>query len=129
MRLLIRWAVSAFALFAAAWMVPGIYVEDGGGWAVFAVMAVILGFVNAILRPILKLLTCPLIIITLGLFTLVVNGLTLWISAWLANAVFGVGFYINGFWAALLGALIVSLVSVILSALLPDDQDEREEYG
>jgi putative membrane protein len=94
---------------------------------VYAVMAVILGFVNAILRPLLKLLTCPLIILTLGLFTLVINGLTLWISARLANAVFGVGFYINGFWAAFLGSLIVSLVSVILSALIPDDE-EQEDY-
>lgn len=127
MRLLIRWAVSAFALFVAAWMVPGIDVRDGAGWAVYAVMAVILGFVNAILRPLLKLLTCPLIILTLGLFTLVLNGLTLWISARLANAVFGVGFYINGFWAAFLGSLIVSLVSVILSTLIPDDE-EKEDY-
>jgi putative membrane protein len=110
-------------------MVPGIYVEDGAGWAVYAVMAVILGFVNAILRPLLKLLTCPLIILTLGLFTLVINGLTLWFSARLANVVFDVGFYINGFWAALLGALIVSLVSIVLSTLIPDDQDEGEEWG
>ncbi len=127
MRLLVRWAVSAFALFVAVWMVPGIFIEDGGGWAVYAVMAVILGFVNAILRPLLKLLTCPLIILTLGLFTLVINGLTLWLSAWLANRVFSVGFYINGFWAAFLGSLIVSLVSVILSALIPD-VDEEEDY-
>ncbi|HET89629.1 MAG TPA: phage holin family protein, partial [Chloroflexi bacterium] len=61
MKLLIRWAITSLALFAAAWLVPGISVE-GGGWVIYAVMALILGLVNAIVRPILKLLTCPLIL-------------------------------------------------------------------
>jgi putative membrane protein len=124
MKLLIRWAISAFSLFVAAWMVPGIYVADRG-WAVFAVMAVILGLVNAVIRPILKLLTCPLIVLTLGLFTLVINGLTLWFSAALANGLFDVGFYIENFWSAVLGSLIVSIVSVILSMLVKDDEKKK----
>ncbi|MFL7809494.1 MAG: phage holin family protein, partial [Anaerolineae bacterium] len=66
MRLLMRWAITAFALFVAAWLVPGISV-DSGGWVIYAAMAVILGLVNAIVRPVLKLLTCPLIVLTLGL--------------------------------------------------------------
>ncbi len=128
MKLLIRWTVSAFALFVAVWMVPGISVESDG-WVVYAVMAVILGFVNAILRPLLKILTCPLIILTLGLFTLIINALTLWIAARLANSIFGVGFYINGFWSALLGAIIVSLVSVVLNTFVRDADEDEDLHG
>jgi putative membrane protein len=119
MRILIRWAIIAFSLFVAAWLVPGIPVE-GNGWIVFAVMAVILALVNAFVRPILKILTCPLIFLTLGLFTLVINGLTLWLSSWIAVNWLDVGFHVDGFWAALLGGLIVSVVSVVLSSILRD---------
>jgi putative membrane protein len=126
MNLLIRWVISALSLFAAAWIVPGIRVDDGRGWVVYAVMAVILSLVNAFIRPLLKLLTCPLILLTLGLFTLVINGITLMIASWLANNLFNVGFYVEGFWPAFLGAIIVSLVSVILNAIVRDeDEDQR----
>ncbi len=121
MKLLIRWAISAFSLFVAAWAVTGIHVDDSGGWVVYAVMAVILGLVNAFVRPLLKLLTCPLILLTLGLFTLVVNALTMLLSAWVANNLFSVGFYIDGFWSAFWGALIVSIVSVVLNVFVKDD--------
>jgi len=129
MKLLIRWAISAFSLFVAAWLVTGIHVDDGGGWVVYAVMAVVLGLVNAFVRPLLKLLTCPLIMLTLGLFTLVVNALTLLLSAWVANY-FGVGFYIDGFWPAFWGALIVSIVSVVLNVFVKDDdkKDRKREH-
>jgi putative membrane protein len=125
MRLLIRWAISALSLFAAAWLIPGIIVDDRLGWVTYAVMAIILSLVNALVRPVLKLLTCPLILLTLGLFTLVINALTLMLSAGLANRVFGVGFYVDGFWPALWGALIVSVVSVVLNAIVRDE-DERD---
>ena len=124
MKLIIRWAIGAFSLFVAAWLVTGIRV-DGGGWVIYAVMAVILGLVNAFVRPLLKLLTCPLILLTLGLFTLVVNALTLLLSAWVANNLFSVGFYIDGFWPALWGAIIVSIVSVVLNVFIKDD-DKRD---
>lgn len=124
-KLLVRWVISALAVFVAAWLLPGIEVE-GTAWLAYAVMAIVLGFVNAIVRPILKFLTCPLIILTLGLFTLVINGFVLWLSArlstWLAGALdLGVGYYVRDFWSALLGALIVSVVTVILSAVVKDD--------
>ncbi|RLC99816.1 MAG: phage holin family protein [Chloroflexi bacterium] len=122
MKLLIRWIITSLALLAAAWLVPGIRVV-GSGWIVYAVMAVILGLVNAIVRPILKFLTCPLIILTLGLFVLVVNGITLWLASAIAVSWFHVGFYVDGFWAAFLGALIVSVVTVILSALVREDKE------
>ena len=126
MRLLIHWAISAVALFVAAWLVPGISV-DGGGWIVYAVMAVILGLVNALVRPLLKLLTCPLILLTLGLFVLVINGLTLWLSSIIAVRWFHVPFHVNGFWPAFLGGLVVSVVTVVLSALLGEDRRKEKE--
>jgi putative membrane protein len=124
MRLLIRWLVSIAALYVAAWIVPGIEIE-GNAWLVFAAMAVILGLVNAVVRPILRLLSCPLILLTLGAFLLIINGLTLWLAAWLAVDVFGVGFRVTGFTAAFLAALVVSLVSMVLSLLVPDGGAER----
>lgn len=124
MKLLIRWVIVAFSLFVAAWLVPGIRVE-GNAWLIFAVMAVILGFVNAVVRPILTLLTCSLVILTLGLFVLVINALTLWLASSIAVNWFHVGFYVDGFWAAFLGALIVSIVSVILSAVVREPARQR----
>ena len=124
MKLLIRWVIVAFSLFVAAWLVPGIRVE-GNAWLIFAVMAVILGLVNAIVRPILTFLTCSLVIFTLGLFLLVINALMLWLASSIAVNWFHVGFYVDGFWAAFLGALIVSIVSVILSAFVRDPTRQR----
>ena len=124
MKLLIRWIIVAFSLFVAAWLVPGIRVE-GNAWLIFTVMALILGLVNAVIRPILALLTCSLIILTLGLFVLVINALTLWLASAIAVNWFHVGFYVDGFWAAFLGALIVSIVSVILSAVLKEPVRQR----
>jgi len=117
--LLIRWLIAALALFLAAWLVPGIEVAPNAWW-VFAVMAVVLGLVNALIRPVLTLLSCGLIILTLGLFSLVINGLTLWLSSSIAVNWFHVDFYVRGFWAAFWGALIVSIATVIMSALLKD---------
>jgi putative membrane protein len=119
-KLLIRWAITSFSLFVAAWIVPGIRVERDS-WTVFAVMAVILGLVNAVVRPILAFLSCPLILVTLGLFVLVINGITLWLASAIAVRWFHVGFYVHGFQAAFLGALIVSIVSVVLTALAGKD--------
>jgi putative membrane protein len=101
-------------------LVPGIHVE-GNAWIVYAVMAFILGLANALIRPLLKLLTCPLILLTLGLFTLVINAVTLWVAAWIANQ-FDVSFTIENFGSAFLGALIVSVVSIILSAVVKEDK-------
>jgi len=120
-KLLVRWVIAALALFVAAWLIPGIQVT-GSGWVVYAVVAVILGLVNALVRPVLKLLTCPLILLTLGLFTLVINGAMLWLSARIANW-FDVGFYVNGFWPAFLGGLVVSIVTTVLSALVKEEKD------
>jgi len=123
MKLLIRWLIIALCLFVAAWLVPGIHVE-GNAWLIFTVMAVILGLVNALVRPILAFLTCSLVILTLGLFLLVINALTLWLASYIAVNWFHVGFYVEGFWSAFLGALIVSIVSVILSAIIKEPKSK-----
>src|ERR1035437_2132721 len=125
MRILIHWFITSVALVVAAWLVPGIRVEREA-WTVFAWMAIILGLVNAIVRPLLKFLSCPLIVLTLGLFVLVINGITLWLASAIAVRWFHVGFQVDGFMPAFLGALIVSIVSVILTAILaPKRSDEQ----
>lgn len=87
-------------------------------------MAVILGLINSVVRPVLKLLSCPLIILTLGLFVFVINALTLWLASAIAVKWFHVGFYVDGFVPAFWGALIVSLVSVILNLLVSEESRE-----
>ena len=121
MKLLIRWLATCIALLLSAWIVPGIRVERES-FAVFGMMALILGLVNAIIRPLLKMLSCTLIILTLGLFTLVINGVTLMLASWIARHWFNVGFYVDGFIPAFLGALIVSVVTVTLTTILGDDK-------
>ena len=126
MKLLIRWAISALSLFSAAWLVPGIHVDDGRGWVVYAIMAIVLGLANALIRPLLKLLTCPLVLLTLGVFTLVINALTLLIASAIANNFLQVGFFVDGFWPAFWGAIIVSIVSIVLNAIVRDDNEDRK---
>lgn len=121
MKLLVRWFIATLALVVAAWVVPGIEVA-GRAWAAYALMAVVLGLVNAVVRPILKVLTCPLILLTLGLFTLVINAVTLLLAARLAEAA-GVPFFVRGFWPAFWGALIVSVVTAVLSAMTRDEKE------
>lgn len=123
MRLLLRWLVTAAALFITAMIVPGINVTDQNGWLAVFVMAAVFGLVNAFIRPILTLLSCPLVLLTLGLFTLVINGLCLWLSAWIAQNWFGAGFTVDGFWPALFGGIVVGIVSFLLSMFLPDQNE------
>lgn len=122
MKLIIRWIFAGLALFAAAYLVPGIRVADPNAWTNYVLMALILGLVNALIRPILKLLSCPLILLTLGLFLLVINGLSFLIAARIAENL-GVGFFVDDFFAAVLGALIVSAVSLIVNLFIKDQTD------
>jgi putative membrane protein len=126
-KLLLRWLINALALFAAAVVVKGVGVEEGrwAGWVVFAVVAVIFGLVNALIRPLLKMLTCPLILLTLGLFTLVINALMLWLTGAISQFL-DLGFYVDGFWSAFLGGLIVSVVSVVLNLIVRDEEDRHK---
>lgn len=117
-RLIVSWLITAVALVAAAYVVPGITVTGNDGLIVVLVMAVILGLVNVLVKPILSFLSCGLIVLTLGLFLIVINALSLWMSSWIAQNVFQVGFVVEGFWPALLGSIVVSIVSFILSSVL-----------
>jgi putative membrane protein len=119
-RLLIRLIINAVALWVAWKLVPGITVE--GGWGVLAIVALIFGVVNALIRPLLKVLTCPLIILTLGLFTLVINAAMLLLVSWLAG-VLSVGFHVDGFMSAFWGGLVISIVSFLLSLVLVEKED------
>lgn len=120
MKLIIRWVITVIALAVAVAVVDGIRVESTNAWIVFGVMAIILGLVNAFVKPILTLLSCGVIILTMGLFLLVINALTLWLASWIAQNWLNIGFVVENFWAALFGSIIVSLVSFILSIVLPD---------
>jgi putative membrane protein len=113
----VRLFVNAAALWVAVRVVPG--VTFTGGWVPFLGVACVFGVVNAFIRPIAKILTFPLIILTLGIFALVVNGLMLLLTSALSNAL-GLGFEVSGFWPAFWGALVVSLVSTVLSMLVAD---------
>ncbi len=121
MKLILRWLIIAASLFAAAWIVPGITVEGDAMW-VYAIMALILGLVNAVIRPILKLLSCGFILITLGLFVFVINAATFMLSSQIAQSWFGVGYYVDGFGSALLGSIVVSVVSIVLAKILIDEE-------
>jgi putative membrane protein len=118
MRFVIHWLITIVALIVAALIVPGIRVADTNAWIAFIVMALILGVINALLRPILRLLSIGFIILTLGIFLLIINAFTLWFSAVIAGAL-GIGFFVDGFWPAFWGALIVSIVSWLLGVFLP----------
>jgi putative membrane protein len=117
MKLLIRWFIAALALVVAARFVPGIHVK---GWFAYAAVAVILGLVNAVVRPLLKLLTCPLIVLTLGVFLLVINAACLLLAGSIARAL-DLAFTIDGFWPAFWGALIVTVVTWALSLFVKED--------
>ncbi len=122
MKLIIRWIATSLALFAAAYFVPGIHVESPEAWKIFAVMAIILGLMNAVIRPILKVLSCPLIVLTLGLFVIIINAVSFMLASNIAVNWFHVGFYVDDFWAALLGSLIVSAVSIFVNMLIKDER-------
>ncbi|MCX8032653.1 MAG: phage holin family protein [Thermoleophilia bacterium] len=118
LRFAIRWGVTAAATAIAAWAVPGIHVEEPHQvWSVL-ILALVLGLLNAFVRPLLYALSCGLIVVTLGLFTLVLNGLMLWLASWVLSDLLGSGFYVDGFGSAVLGALIISVVSVVLSVFV-----------
>ncbi len=122
MTFIVRLLVNAAALWVATRIVPGVTYR--GDVVPFIGVALVFGIVNAIIRPVAKILTFPLIIVTLGLFALVVNGLMLWLTSSLSGF-FGLGFHVSGFWAAFFGALVVSIVSTMLSMVVREAADER----
>lgn len=123
MQFLIRIIVNAVALWVATLLVGGVVLSDGPSdnkALTLVLVALIFGLVNAVIRPIVKLFTLPLFILSLGLFTFVVNALMLLLTSWLSGK-FGLAFHVDGFWAALLGSLVVTVVSFVLNLVLPSD--------
>jgi len=117
-RFFLRWIITAVAVFAAVLIVPGI--ENRGTWVGVLWFALIAALLNAFIRPLLNLLTCPLIILTLGFFTLIINTFMFWLTSRIGQAL-GIGITVEGFWPAFWGGLVVSIVSVILSLVLRDE--------
>jgi putative membrane protein len=122
-KLLLRWAINAAALWVAFQFVPGIHLIQST-WPALIGLALLFGLINALLRPLLSFLTCPLIILTLGLGTLLINTLMFWLTG-LAGQYWGIGFTVDGFWPAFFGALVVTLISTILTLLLHDELKGR----
>jgi putative membrane protein len=123
-RLLTRVVVNAVALAVATWLVQGIALTgdtEGQRLAALLVVAALFGAVNAFVRPIVTLLALPFILLTLGLLLLVINGLMLLLTSWLSGQI-GLGFDVDGFWAAVVGAIVVSVVTWLMEILLPSDR-------
>ena len=110
MRLLVVWLINAAALLALPWLLPSIHVAS---FATALGVALVLGLINAVIRPLLLLLTLPVTLLSLGLFIFVINGLMFLLAAWLLD-----GFAVDGLWAGVLGSTIYSLVSWLLTKLL-----------
>jgi putative membrane protein len=121
MYFLIRVLINAAGLWVATQIVRGISFTGSNFVLTLLVVAVIFGVVNAVIKPILAVLTCPLYLLTLGLFTFVVNALMLLLTSAIADAL-GFGFHVDGFVSALLGAIVISIVSFLLSIVLREDR-------
>lgn len=119
-RFILRWAINAIALYLAVLILPGIDLRSNLVSILW--LALIFGLVNALFRPLIQLLTCPLIILTLGLFTLVINTFLFWLTSVIGQS-FGFGLMINDpvWWNAFLGGLVVSIVSVVMTLILKDE--------
>jgi putative membrane protein len=121
MKIIMRVVVTAIALWAATRLVTGI--TFAGNWIGLAGVALVFGVLNSFVRPVLTFLAFPLLIVTLGLFTFVLNAVMMLLTSWL-SAKLGIGFHVAGFWAAFWGAIVVGIVSFLLSIFLPDAERE-----
>src|SRR5215831_12132799 len=129
MRFVIRVLITAVAMLVATWVLPGIEVTAGTTLrkvATLIVVALIFGVINAVLKPIIKVVGCIFYILTLGLIGLVVNGLLLWLTSWVAGKL-NLPFHITGFWLAFWGAIIIGVVSWLLSITLGEKRHQQEE--
>lgn len=114
MKLVIKFLATAGALWLAAWIVPGIELSDEIGTILW--VALVFGIVNVFVKPIVKLLTLPMLLITLGLFAFVINAALLGLTAWLTD-----GLTVDGFWAALLGSLVISAAGFVTERVVEND--------
>jgi putative membrane protein len=128
MKILIRFLVIAAALGVAAWLVPGIVLtghSDVKKVETLLIVALVFGLVNILLKPIIKTVGCAFYVLTLGLIAIVVNGLLLWLTSYIAYDKLHEPFHVTGFVAAVEGALVVAVISFIAHLVIPDDGDRR----
>lgn len=125
-KFILRWVINAIALYLAVQLLPGIELESGLVSIIW--LGLIFGLVNALFRPLLQFLTCPLIMLTLGLFTLVINTFLFWLTSVIGQS-FGLALIITEpvWWNAFLGGLVVSLVSVVMTLILKDEMKGRRK--
>lgn len=117
----IRWLVTAIAVAAAVWIVPGISIVGGTeAWIAIAIFSLILALIDVSIKPILQVISIPITVLTLGIFYLVVNALLLYVASWVSNGLFGIGFDIGSFGSALLASIVISIISTILNSILAD---------
>jgi putative membrane protein len=124
MPFLVRLLINAAALWVAIHFVTGITYT--GNWLSLFLVALVFGVLNAALRPLLKLLTFPLLILTLGLFTFVINAVMLLTTGWVSGRL-NLGFHVAGFWSAFRGGLVISIVSLVLSLFVKSRRRNEEE--
>ena len=124
-KFILRWAINAIALYLAVLILPGIDLRSGLVSILW--LALIFGLVNALFGPLLKFLTCGLIVLTLGLFTLVINTFLFWLTSIIGQS-FGIGLIISDpvWWNAFLGGLVVSVVSIVMTMILKDELRGRK---
>src|SRR5262245_13139616 len=123
-KFILRWAINAIALYLAVLILPGIDLRSNLVSIIW--LALIFGLINALFRPLIQLLTCPLIILTLGLFTLVINTFLFWLTSVIGQS-FNLGLSISDpvWWNAFLGGLVVSVISVVLTMILKDEMKRK----
>jgi putative membrane protein len=125
MHFLLRLLATAAAVWVATRLVPGITYQ--GSWLGLLGVALVFGIVNAIVRPILFFLTCPLVILTLGLFVLALNALMLMLTSAISGSL-GINFHVSGFIPALIGGIVIGIVSAILNIFVGEKKEDREEH-
>lgn len=118
MRFVARLLLNAFAIWLTFQIVPGLSAETATIWT-WLIVAVIFGVVNALVRPIVLFLSCPLVLLTLGLFVLIVNAIMLSLTIWLSNLL-NLGLSSTGFWATFFGAIVLAIASWLISLVLSD---------
>jgi len=124
-KFLLRWGINTIALYVAVELLPGLE-HTGSGLALLGV-ALIFGLINAAVKPVLVVFSCPLVVLTFGLFLLVINGAMLLVTAWVSD-LFDLGFAVDGLGWGILGSIVISLISLILNALIAEDREEQRSY-
>jgi putative membrane protein len=120
-KFLLSWGINAIALYVAVKLLPGL--EHIGSGAALLGVALIFGLVNAALKPVLIVLSCPLVILTFGLYLLVINGLLLLVTAWVSD-LFDLGFSVNGLGWGILGSIVIGLISLLFNSFITEEEKQ-----